>query len=480
MAKPALYFLVAVLLGGSALAQHEGHAPPQQPPAKQSRGVSPRPLPPVESELKKELARGPSYTLQALEQLAMRSNPTLAQAQAEIRAAEGRQRQAGLWPNPVVGYIGEEIRGGALRGGQHGFFVEQPILLGGKLRRNQQIFTAERNIAAIEADEQRLRVSNAVRLGFFQVLASQELLDARLELARLAAENHTTAIRLRNVGTLDDTEVLQARIEAQRAQLAVRRQENQLRRDWTSLSAILGKPELRPGWLEGSLATNLPSLNEADLVQALLSQSPALLIAEASVERSRAAAAAARAQRIPDLTVRGGLQQNRELVEGGNRAVGLQGLAEVGIGLPIFNRNQGNIRAAEAQLERSQREVERIRLVLRERAGATIQAYRNAWDMAEQYRGAVVPDARAAYEMMLRSWGQMAASYPQLLLAQRTLAEVNEEYITSLQELWTASVALQGFLLTDGLEAPARPDEVEMPVRELNLPMNRAGGGGNE
>jgi len=32
-------------------------------------------------------------------------------------------------------------------------------------------------------------------------------------------------------------------------------------------------------------------------------------------------------------------------------------------------------------------------------------------------------------------------------------------------------ITLRGLLLTDGLEAPARPGEVDMPVREINVPM---------
>lgn len=458
---------------------HVGHGTQQPgipPPPPQARGVAPRPLPALESRLKKQLAVGVRYTREELQKIALESNPTLAQAESEIRAASGRRRQAGLWPNPSLGYTGEEIRGGSFGGGQQGFFVEQDVILGRKLRQGQRVFEQEQRIAEIELEEQRLRVTIAVQLAYFQILASQELLQVREDLGRLSAENYATAARLRNVGSLDDTEVLQARIEAQRARLAILQQENQLRRDWVSLAAVVGKPDLRTGWIEGNIEENLPTLSEAEIIESIVARSPAVRIADISVERSRAILGLARRQPIPDLRFRGGLQQNRELLEGTNRRVGMQGFAEVGISLPIFNRNQGNIVAAEAQVSRSTREFDRVRLLLRERAAASVQTYRNAADMVEQYRSGILPDAREAYQLMIRSWGQMAASYPQLLLAQRTLVEVNEEYVTSLQELWRTSIALQGFLLTDGLEAPARPDEVEMPVRELNIPMNRAGG----
>lgn len=153
--------------------------------------------------------------------------------------------------------------------------------------------------------------------------------------------------------------------------------------------------------------------------------------------------------------------------------MGLQGFAEVGIQLPIFNRNQGNVAAARAEVERARQEKARVRLVLAERAAALVQRTRTSRAAVERYRDQMLPRAQRAYSAMLRSWGMMQASYPQLLLAQRTLFDLQRDYIAALEDLWTSSLALEGFLLTDGLEAPARPGEVDLPVREINLPAAR-------
>ena len=56
--------------------------------------------------------------LEELEQMALANNPTVAQVQANLRVAAGLARQAGLYPNPTVGYYGDEIRGGYLGGGK--------------------------------------------------------------------------------------------------------------------------------------------------------------------------------------------------------------------------------------------------------------------------------------------------------------------------------------------------------------------------
>jgi outer membrane protein, heavy metal efflux system len=79
--------------------------------------------------------------------------------------------------------------------------------------------------------------------------------------------------------------------------------------------------------------------------------------------------------------------------------------------------------------------------------------------MVERYRTRVVPRARQAYEMYLSNFRQMAASYPQVLIAQRTLFQVEAEYARALVALRRSAVALRGFLLTGGLDAAMRPGE---------------------
>ena len=175
-------------------------------------------------------------------------------------------------------------------------------------------------------------------------------------------------------------------------------------------------------------------------------------------------------ERVPDLVVRGGLEQNLERLESTGRPVGLQGFAEVGVRLKLFDRNQGNIQAAQADLERSRAEVKRIELVLRERAASFVENYRTAKSMVDRYRTEILPRAQRAYALLYRRYGLLQASYPQVLLSERVLFKAETEYIQNLETSWINAIALQGFLLTDGLEAPARPTDVDRPVREVNVP----------
>ena len=81
-----------------------------------------------------------------------------------------------------------------------------------------------------------------------------------------------------------------------------------------------------------------------------------------------------------------------------------------------------------------------------------------------------IPRAQQAYERYLKKYQSMTAAYPQVLMAQRTLLQVRKHYGAALQTLWTNSVGIQSFLLTDSLEAPGSPGEIERTFRELNVP----------
>jgi cobalt-zinc-cadmium efflux system outer membrane protein len=410
-------------------------------------------------------------TLEQVEKMASETNPTLRQAEMEIRAAKARQQQAGLYPNPSVGYIGDEIRGGSVGGGKQGFFVQQTIVTGGKLGKSREVFGKEARLAEIEAQEQRTRVETAVKMAFLRVLAAQEWLAARRDLAKIAEDGAQTQRELKNTGQADESEVLEAEVEAQRMRMAARMQENTLREEWRSLAAEIGQPTLPLATVAGDLERGWPELNEEEAVETIATQSPAVRIAEAATGRSESVLARAQREPIPDIVVRAGMEYNHETLGSVPWAKGWEGLAEASIEIPIFNRNQGNIGAARADVERAEQEKTRVALTLRERAATVVDEYANARMMAVEYRDEILPHAKKAYSLLVEKYGQMLASYPRVLESQRKLYELQVEYIAALEGVWTNGLALKGYLLTDGLEAPARPGEVDRPIRETNVPV---------
>jgi outer membrane protein, heavy metal efflux system len=409
-----------------------------------------------------------TITLEELQQMALQNNPTFRQSAANIQAAEGRKKQSGLYPDPTVGYQGEQIRGGSFHGGEQGFFVQQDIVLGGKLGLNREIFDQELRQAVTEADEQKMRVVTNVRMSYIQALAAQQTLELRQDLSKLANDAVDTSDQLANVGQADAPDVLESEVEAQQAQLAVTMAEQNQQRVWKALAAVVGNPRLALMKLEGRLE-DTPPVNADELVEKIVNESPAVRIAELGVKRAEAALARAKREPIPDLQLRAGMQQNGELLSDG-RSVGLQGFADVGVRIPIFNRNQGNIATAKADAERAKREVERVKLVLRERSASVVQNYTFSQAAVERYKNQMIPRAQKAYEMYTKKYREMAAAYPQVLIAQRTLMQLEVSYTTALETFATTSLSLQSYLLTDGLEAPSQPGGIDQPVREVNIP----------
>jgi outer membrane protein, heavy metal efflux system len=414
-------------------------------------------------------ATGPLLTLDQALQVAREGNPTLRQAEAGVRAARARVRQAGLYPNPVVGYAGDEIRGGESGGGKQGLFVEQKIVTAGKLGRARDVLSKEVKLAEIEAEEQKMRVETSVKMAFYRVLAVQEMADARGDLARIAREVWEADRRLKNTGQIDETELLSAEVEFHRAQLSARMMENTLREQWRELASVVGRPDLPMATAAGDLEHGWPQIDEQQ-IQIVAAQGPANRIASAAGERAAAELERVKHEKIPDIAARAGFDYSHEPLGNPSLPTGWQFNAQLALELPLFNRNQGEIAAARADIDRSEAEKQRVGLTLRQRAASAFDRYSNARLMAGEYRDEILPLARKSYRLLSDRYGEMQASYPRVLESKRKLFELQSEYIASLETLWRTGLALEGFLLTDGLEPPTSPGEVDRTIRETNLP----------
>jgi outer membrane protein, heavy metal efflux system len=410
-------------------------------------------------------------TLELLLQIARANNPTLGQALAGVRESAGRTLQAGLWPNPTVGYAGDEIRGGLFGGGEQGVFIQQNVILGGKLGLDRKISAEEGKQTEAEAEAQRLRVENGVRIAFYQSLAAQEAVEIRLRLSGLAKDGVETTQQLFNVGQADQPDVLQAQVEADEADLAVITAQQDQQRAWRVLSAVVGMPTMPLAHLEGDLES-VPSIDSDQAIETILRDSPAVKIAQLGVTRADATVTRARREIIPDLSLRAGVSNDFEpLGVVSPPTVGVIGFAEVGVNLRLFNRNQGNVQAAKAELDRANLEVQRVPLVLRQMAAPVLENYASSRAVAETYKSRTLPNAQRAYELYLQRYREGAAAYPEVLIAQRTLFELQSNYISALESVWMNAITLQGLLLTNGLDVPAVPGEIDRPMREINMPV---------
>ena len=413
-------------------------------------------------------------SLADLEQMALRGNPTLAQAAGNVEAARGRALQSGLYPNPTVGYTSELIGVERTAGELQGLFIDQTIVTAGKLRLNRAKFGQEVSQMEAQALAQQYRVLNGVRTRYYQLLAMQRLLEVRTDLLKVAEDAVTTTEQLQNVGAANKADMLQARIEARLEKGALEDARGLHEAAWRQLAAFVGQPCLPLGRLEGDLEAPGAAPDYEAVLAHLLEASPELEVARADVARRLIGLRRERVEPIPNVQVR---VANGYDFETRNDVTSV----EVGVRLPLFDKNQGNIQAAQAQVARAQAEVCRVELSLRQRLARTYARYRTALALAESYRKDNLPEAKEAYELYLASFRNRAAAWPQVLVAQRTYFQLSVDYIRALEQLRRSETEILGLLLVDGLdEPPAAPGESRTPQAAPDLagPISPQGGRG--
>jgi cobalt-zinc-cadmium efflux system outer membrane protein len=282
------------------------------------------------------------------------------------------------------------------------------------------------------------------------------LVEVRQSLAKLAGETIQTSLQLANVGQADRPDILQAEVEQQQAIVSLRVAEQNLRASWRVLAAVIGRPDLALIRLDGDLEA-LPDLNYEEWAATTLRDSPEVILAQQAIERAEASLVQVRRAPIPDLQVTGTLAQNYEPLEATRKPTGLQGGAQIGVQLPIFNRNQGNVAAAKGEIESAKQDLARLKLQLQRDLAGMFREYTSARLTVQQYKTEMLPRAEQAYRLYQTNYQRMAGAYPQVLISQRTLFQLEADYVQALEQGWQSALAIHGFGLTDGLSEPVNP-----------------------
>ena len=267
------------------------------------------------------------------------SSPTLAAAEADVAAAVGRAQQAGFRPNPELGL---EIENFAGTGGFSGvddaestLSVGQRFELGGKRPARERAAQAEVDAARLRLAVARADLEQQVRDAYAEAYADSR----RVELARdqfMRADNlQTIATELVDAGREPPLRALRARTAALEAVGRVRAAEAEYAEAQRALAALWGGGEDLP---EPTAAETLAAPS------AVIDPASALdvRLAEAEVATSIAVVERERTLSRPDVTVSVGARQFR-----GTDDTALVFGASMPIGL--FDRNQGNIAAANAE-----------------------------------------------------------------------------------------------------------------------------------
>ncbi|MFO0798459.1 MAG: TolC family protein [Gemmataceae bacterium] len=387
------------------------------------------------------------FGLDDLVRFAIDRNPRVARAAIAVDAAQGRYVQVGLYPNPELALAWDEIGD---RTGPGGIVtaprVTQPIVTGRKLTLAQAVAGREVDQAALDVLAERFAVIGSVRSEFYDAYALQQRREILAELVRLAeqgVEQGKALLAAERVARLD---LVQLEVELERYRAEARAVERELPAAYQRLAAAAGDPRLPVGRLTGPF--DAPPAYDLDAArEVLLAYHPQARSARVGVERAQAAIRAAEAQVIPNVALTGAYIRQYEN-KSHDGAVGLSAP------IPVWNRNQGNVRAARAELGMAVQNVGRVENDLADRLAAAFRGYAAARARAENYRTRIVPRAEETYKLSMEAFRGGQFEYLRVIQAQRAVAEARLELNRSLGEAWRAAGEISGLLLEEAWPVP--------------------------
>jgi cobalt-zinc-cadmium efflux system outer membrane protein len=446
MYRPLLQFVVLICCG---LIAHGLVA--QQPKAPIRSGQPlPRRLPPIEELPEPE--RRPMLTLPELEQLALTHNPSLARSAAMIRASQGDWVQTGLYPNPTVA-LGEQQTGSRGVAEQDGFTVQQEFVTANKLGLNREVAAREILWNRQQWQAQRQRVLTDVRSEFFNVAIGERQREITDQLVDIAEKGVASAEERNKGDEIGRNDVIEAKIELYNAHVAAFKGVNRAKMARQRLAAAVGLPEIAAAELEGNLDHVPEERQFEETLETIRGNSPEIAAAQAEIERARWALQRAGVEKIPNVTAAGLYNWRDNGVLNGKP----DGAFQFSLPLPLYNRNQGGVQRAAAELAAAQRTLRQLELNLRDRLADTFEAYANSRMQVRVYRDEVIPAAAEALELTRAAYLAGDVDYNDLLTSQRTNTNANLEYLRALKELRTSEMAIRGLLLSDSLESATKP-----------------------
>lgn len=400
---------------------------------------------------------GETFGLQYLIELSLDQNPRLAQVAWAVETARGVALQAGLYPNPHVNITGAELGDRTGPGGIWSSYGSQEIVVANKLGLSRAAALKGVDQATLNVIAERYRVFTQVREAFFAAITLQrraEILNDLVKLAEKTVENANDLLKAKEVAALD---VVQLEVDLERYRADLDATLRALPGAYRTLAASVGVESLPIERLIGSLDTPLPDYQLDQVRMYVLGIHPDIRSAQIGIDRARLVLRRAQVQPIPNPTLQMG-----QTYQGQNKSSDW----DVGMSLPIpiWNRNQGNVAAAEAEVNSAINNVTTVENRLVNQLATAFSLYAAARKRAERYRTAILPRAEQTYVLSQQAYQGGEFAYLRVLQAQRAVAEANLELVRSLGEMWQAASQIAGLMLEDqwplSPEAPS-PDGTE-------------------
>lgn len=372
----------------------------------------------------------PTFTLADALERARRDNPELKALALEAAAVGAAGGQAALPPNPALEYVRE---GRMKEGGSATVQLSIPLELGGKRAARMAAARGGSRAAALDLAVGRARIEADVVAAYEAAYLAQEQVALAAQVSESGRRASEAAARRVLAGKVSPVEEARARVAEANWRIEGVNAHKELEEARIRLASLLGSEAGAIGALAAPGAPEASALRLGGAIDA----APAIGRAAAEVEAGQAALQLERAQRMPDVTLIVGSKR-----EGPERERVRQNIIGLSVPLPLFNRNQWAILAAERRADKARAELEATRLRVRAEALQAHARMQSALQQERLVREDVLPGARYAAAAALQGFEAGKFNFLEVLDAQRTLVQAQAQHLRVLSDFYRAKADL--------------------------------------
>jgi cobalt-zinc-cadmium efflux system outer membrane protein len=312
-------------------------------------------------------------SLQDAVRKALDTRASLKAEAARISAAEGLEKQAHLFANPVFQFENENLRPGQTfsRDVDTYAFFTQPLNVLGK--RKERIAVAERAVGRTEAEYElaQTQVVQAVKVAYWAARGAQEnrdLLNATVANFQRIVDYNSAQL---SVGAISEQDLLRVELEGERLNITARLAGIEVTSTRIELLRQMGQTDFAEVVLTEALDREEIALDPLELQQ-VLDRRAEVKVARAALQEAEANSRLQDISSRPDLDLIYGFKRTQlvDSISGVNTA-----MAGFRMTLPIMDRNQGNRAAAVAEVRRQQELLEATEAGVRADYYSALQEY---------------------------------------------------------------------------------------------------------
>lgn len=355
-------------------------------------------------------------------------SPRLRINDSEVEEFAGAKTQTLLYPNPLFAYSVENVFGNknwhGWNAAESRYELAQLVELGGK--RDFRYKTAKFQYYAVEAgfEAKQLALLNQLLKRFTQVVAAQENIQLAESQTKIAEEVYRTVVAKVEAGKVSLIQQNKAEIAFSTAKINLQRATTAFLKARERLALLWGAacPKFDTV-IFPFYEINLPISLEECLTD--LRGNPELIRSQMEHYAAHQNLKLAQAFATPDVTFTIGYKR---LQDTGNKGM----ILGASIPLPVFNRNQGNVQKARAQLNKTHDQFIELELALENKLSIAHKELMRAYLEAREIKTTVLKAAIQSFELAEMGYKEGKFEYLDMLDSQKTLFEVRERYIQAL------------------------------------------------